>query len=812
MNINLSTTQKSIKISGVFEKYGLIETKKHHYVKIFRLGDNNYLTAMEEEQVQIYEGYRKVLNSFGSNIDFAITIFNRAINENAVSEDVLIKEVGDEWDYLRKQMNNIILDRIKEGKNGIIKDKYLSVSVEAKSVKKAFDEFSRISNDLNKSFEKIGSFAIPLTLPEEIEILYDIYSDDDTYLVQTHKTIDDKGQVIDKKTFDFENMRSLGLTINDLLAPSSITYEPKYMMLGNKYARTLRVSQLPSRISDEFLTNVTDMNFSLLTTINIHPMSVKQADALVAKNLSFIRDEKKRALQAGQKAGIYDDSYVDPKILDREAEALALRDAMHSRDEHLFETSLTVTIFADNKEQLDEYTETIITEYKKAAATINVMVNQQEEGFNSTLPLCNSEIREKRTLTTSSSAIFIPFSTLELNDKSGINYSCNLISKNLIVYDRMSSNNFNGFVLGSPGSGKSFISKVEMLSVFLKTNADIIVIDPEDEYTALATMLGGEVIKIMPDGRSHINPLEIVNAYELEDETNPVNAKADFILKVMECILASPFGIDSIQQTIIDECVQELFEPFVLNGKLREIPEKDMPTLTDLQYLLAKRREPEARNLAMALKLYTGKGSLNTFGFQTNVKTRSRFVVYQIRDIGDRLKSLAMLTILDHIWNRIVLNRKVGKNTWFFVDEIYLLFQNEYSATFLNTLFRRARKYGGVPTGITQNVSSLLESPTARDMLQNCCYLAILSQSGPDRDRLREILNLSDTQISYITNAPRGQGLLYTGSNLVPFYSRFPKGNDIYRALTSDLKEIKAFEEMEKRQEIRAKKEMKNVI
>ena len=809
MNINISTTQKTIKIRSIYEKYSLIETKKNHYVKIYRLGDNNYLTAMEEEQIQIYEGYRKILNSFGSNIDFAISIFNRAINEQEVSEDVLIKEAGDEWDYLRKQMNTIILDRIKEGKNGIIKDKYLSVSVEAKSAKKASDEFSRITNDLNKSFEKIASFAVPLTLPEEIEILYDIFNDDDTYLVQSQKVEDEKGQLKDEKSFDFENMRAQGLTINDLLAPSSFTFEAKHMALGNKFARTLRVTQLPSRLSDEFLT---DMNFSLLTTINIHPISTRQADALVAKNLSFIRDEKKRALQAGQKAGIYDDSYVDPKILDREAEALALRDAMHTRDEHLFETSITVTIFSDNKEQLDEHTETIITEYKKAAATINVMVNQQEEGFNSTLPLCNSEIRDRRTLTTSSSAIFIPFSTLELNDKSGINYSCNLISKNLIVYDRMSSNNFNGFVLGSPGSGKSFISKVEMLSVFLKTNADIIVIDPEDEYTALATMLGGEVIKIMPDGKSHINPLEIVNSYELEEETNPVNAKADFILKVMECILSSPFGIDSIQQTIIDECVQELFEPYVVNGKLREIPEEDMPTLTDLQFLLAKRREPEARSLAMALKLYTGNGSLNTFGFQTNVKTRSRFVVYQIRDIGDRLKSLAMLTILDHIWNRIVTNRKVGKNTWFFVDEIYLLFQNEYSATFLNTLFRRARKYGGVPTGITQNVSSLLESPTARDMLQNCCYLAILSQSGPDRDRLREILNLSDTQISYITNAPRGQGLLYTGSNLVPFYSRFPKGNDIYRALTSDLKEIKAFEEMEKRQEIRAKKELKSII
>ena len=733
-------------------------------------------------------------------------------------------------------------------------------------------------------------------------------------------------------------------------------------------------------------------------------------------------------MKAGQKAGVYDDSYVDPNVLEREAEALALRDAMHERDEKLFDTSLTVVVFAENEKKLDEYTESLITEYKKASVNLGVMTSQQEEGFNSTLPLCYNQIIKTRTLTSSSSAIFIPFSTLEVNDDNGINYSCNLISKNLIVYDRMGSANFNGFILGTPGcvdceteffngkewksiadyekgetvlqfnpvteeaslvvperyikkkcdkmyhfetsrgidqtlseehrviyydrdthnggfseakemsakelaqlqnigkfrgkfktdfryngkginlsdieikimlaviaegsfnknnpnshnctmnlkkarkknelfnllkeygvnfrvyetddgythysfnapkrekeflpywydcnaeqlklicenilqwdghedaigrkvfstsvkenadfvqfafsacghratistsdrsgqtymtngkeytrksveysicisdntmvgmewhndgrdnnvkleevkpsdgykycftvpthtlvlrrngrifitgnSGKSFTAKVEMLNVYLKTNSDIIIIDPENEYAALAKMLDGEVINIVPGGDVHINPLEIVVDYELEDETNPINAKADFVLKIMECILSSPFGINSIQQTIIDECVHVLFDPFVKNGKLREIPPEKMPTLTDLQVVLGKRSEPEARELAMALRLYSGKGSLNAFGFKTNVHTEKRFVVYQIRDIGDRLKNLAMLTILDHIWNQIVENRKIGKNTWFYVDEIYLLFQNEYSATFLNTLFRRARKYG----------------------------------------------------------------------------------------------------------------------
>lgn len=717
--LNIATTQASVPILGLHEKYGLIETYKGCYVKSYSIGDNNYMTAPEEEQNTFYKGYRKLINSFGPTTEFALTINNRPVNQQEFQDSILIKEAGDKFDFLRKQMNTITMNRMNDGKNGIVRDKYLTVAVHTQTARKARDTFNRLDRDINKSLSNISSSAMPVSLEEELDTLYTIYSDTNDHLIQKSKVVDDNGHVSESKSFDYNNMRSMGLSINDLIAPSSIDIYDDYIRLGNKYARVLKVSQLPSQLSDEFLTNVTDMPFNCITTINYKPIPPKKSDGIVAKNLSFVRDEKQRAMRAGQKVGVYDDSYVDPAILDRESEALALRDAMHEKDERLFETCITVVIFADSVDKLDEYKESIITEYKKASVTINVMKGQQEEGFNSTLPLCYNQIVEKRTLTSSSSAIFIPFSTLEVSDAGGINYSCNLISKNLIVYDRLSAANFNGFILGTPGSGKSFSAKQEMLNVFLKSNADIIIIDPEDEYGPLAKSLDGEVVKIVPGGDVHINPLEIVCDYELEDETNPINAKADFILKIMECILESPFGINSIQQTIIDECVHALYDPFVKNGKLRNIPPDKMPTLTDLQILLGKRPEPEARELSMALKLYSGEGSLNTFGFRTNVHIDNRFTVYQIRDIGDRLKPLAMLTILDHIWNKIVENRKIGKNTWFYVDEIYLLFMQSYSASFLNTLFRRARKYGGVPTGLTQNVSPLLESPVARDMLEH---------------------------------------------------------------------------------------------
>ena len=789
------TVQDSIPIESVSERLGLVETDGD-FSKSYLIGDNNFITAAEEEQAGDFEVWKGLINSFGAGTRVMLSVNNRNINAEEWAGGVLIKETGDAYDSLRKQMNEIIRSRILEGKNGIEKDTYLTVGIATRTAEKAAEMFRRLDRTLDDTLARAQSFARVLSLEERLEVLYGIYNGYDSHLIQRTRSVDpDNGRVTEGVAFDFENMHSQGLCVNDLLAPASMEILRDHIRLGDKFARTMRASGLPSKLKPTFLYEVTDMPFNCLTSLTINPIGTREAEAIIAKNLSFVRDEKTRAIRRGQKAGIYDDTAIDPKIMDREAEALGLRDAMHEQDEHLFETALTVTVFADTREALDEYTDALIDAYKQAGGVVlSPMPNQQEEGFDSTLPLCVDRILEKRTLTTSATAVFIPFSTLELSEPGGVNYSCNAISKNLIVYDRMQADNFNGFILGTPGAGKSFTAKVEMLNVFLKSTADIVVIDPEDEYGPLAQLLGGEVIRIIPGGEVHINPMEAAPAYEIDDEFNPINAKADFILKLMETIVRSPFGLGSVQETIIDECVHCIFTPFIRNGELGRIPEEQMPTLTDLQAVLAGRPEPEARELAMALKLYTGSGSQNAFGFRTNKRTSARFVVYQIRDIGDKMKSLAMLVILDHIWNRIVANRRLGKNTYFYVDEIYLLFQEEYSASFLNTLFRRARKYGGVPTGITQNVSPLLESQTARDMLQNCNFIEILNQAGPDRERLQEILNLSDTQISYITNAPKGQGLLYTGQSVVPFYSKFPKDNDIYRCLTSDMKEIKAYE------------------
>lgn len=801
------TTAASVPIIGVHEKYQLIETYRNCYVKTYRIGDNNYMTAPEDEQMTVYKGWKKLLNSFGVNVEAAVSIYCHSINMEEFCERALYKEAGDGFDDYRKELNEIMMQRIREGRNGIQRDKFLTVAVHANSAAKAAGIYQRMDQDLDKMLNRFGSSATVVPLEERLDLLFGIYNDPQEHLIQKSRILNENGLLEEVTSFAYDHMRSMGLSINDVIAPASMEIKRDHMRMGGKLVRTLRVSRLASKMNDEFLTNVSDMNFNCMTTINLKSIPPKKADAIVAKNLSLIRDLKTKQMKAGQKAGIYDDSYVSPEVLDREAEALALRDSIREKDEHLFDTTMSVTVFADSKEKLDEYTDTLVTEYKKSSVTLSIMNGQQEEGFHSTLPLCYNQIAETRTLTTSSLALLIPFSTLELNDPEGINYSCNLLSKNPIFYDRMKGVNYNGFILGCPGMGKSLACKFELTCRFLRAGDAIFIIDPEHEYGDIVEAYHGQVIVITPGGNNHINPMAIYVSEDYDSESDPVNEKASSILQIMECVVKSPFGINSIQETIIDECVHALFAPFQVNGKLRKIADDEMPTLTDLRMELSRRKEPEARELVYALKLYTGEGSLSIFGHHTNVEITNRLVVFQIRDVGERLKNLAMLVILEHIWNEIVKNRKIGRTTAYYIDELYLLFQNEYSANRLNTMVRRGRKYGAVFTGISQNVTPILESPVARDMLQNCNFIQILGQAGPDRDNLQHILNLSDANVEYITNSPPGQGLIYTGKNVIPFGGNIPKDIKFYRLLTSNPKEKHEYEMEEQREEARLRKE-----
>ncbi len=807
------TTQDSVPIYAVHEKENLIETYPGFFTRQYYIVENNYQTETLEVQDSMLKKWRSLINSVGKNCEFAITIHNKNINMADFRESVLKKEMGDNLDYLRREINEITLDRITEGKNGIEKRKYMTFGIHTQDLKKAYASFMRLDREISQNMRKIQSDAIVTPIDERLSILFDMYNPGNQgQLLSKGKSAADK-----KSGIDFDNIRGMGISIKDMIAPTSMQFYPKYMRLGKKYVRVMRISELPSMMSDEFFVRLTDVSFNMVATINVRPMQNKEASALVTKNLSLAQSAKRDSLKVLSNENLSEE-FVPLGIMEQVDRAMDLRSDMINEDEKLFKVTYTLMFYADSMEELTQHTEEVISNCQGDVVGCETIYDCQEEGFNTTLPLLDVEIpyHRRRTLkSTSVATVSLPFSNLELNDKDGINYSQNLHTRSLILYNRLLTQNFNGFILGTPGSGKSLQAKGEMLNVLLGSNSDLIVIDPEAEYLALSKLVGGETIKIEPGGKWHINPMEINSSYQWTneddtEETNPILAKADFILKLMEVIVKSPFGMNSVQETIIDECVHKLYEPFVdKNGRLMRIPKEEMPTLTDLQIALAERPEAEAKELAIALKLYTGRGSLNTFGFQSNVDLHNRFIVYNIKDIGDKLKPIAMLIILDSILNRLMENRKKGKNTWFWVDEIYLLFADERSASFLNMLYKRARKYGGVPTGLTQNVEDLLESDTARKMLSNCNFVMMLNQAPNDRERLSELLNLSQSQIEVITSAPAGQGLIYTGSNCVPFASTFPKyqkdgitPNPIYKVLTSNMKEITEFEKADKRRQI----------
>ena len=577
-------------------------------------------------------------------------------------------------------------------------------------------------------------------------------------------------------------MRKLGLSTKDCIGPMSFKFEKDYMMIGDKYARALFLSDLPTFLTDNILAELTNTDCNMLTTLNYESIQQDKALRIVQNQMININanviDKQKRASKAG-----YSTDLISPELTKAQSEANELLQDLTSKNQKMFLLTIVIVHFADTLEELNKHTEIISSTARKFICRVRVLHYQQENGLNSALPLCNNQLHIKRTLTTESTSIFMPFSSQELMQKEGLYYGLNAVSRNLILLNRKASKNANGFILGTPGSGKSFSAKREMLNVLLNTNDDVIVIDPEREYGPMAEMLGGEVVRIAAGSKYHLNPMDLDSDYA--DEDDPITLKSDFILSLCESVVGGRYGLDPIQRSIIDRCCRLVYAEYV-----QDFNPAKLPTLLDFQNLLEAQPEREAREIAIALEIYT-RGSLDIFAHHTNVNNTGRFVIYDIKDIGNNIKTMAMLIVLDSIWNRIIQNRKKGKRTWFYIDEIYLLFTNETSATFLQQLYKRARKWGGVPTGITQNVEDLLRSETARTMLSNCEFIQMLNQAPLDRAELAHLLNISNTQLSYITNSASGEGLIYTGSSIVPFVDKFPTDTLMYKAMTTKVDEMK---------------------
>lgn len=768
------TVQESLPYLAVYPQSGIIETSQGCFSKSYALKDINYHISDELSQQDMFLRYGEFLNSFDVSIKFAITINSKSVSTTNLQDKVLIPYRGDGLDEYRSEFNDMLVSKLSEGKNNLTKEKYVTVQIEAETYKAAEAIFQRIDTEVFSNVKKIGdSEALPISTLKRLEILHDIYNQgNEGYFA--HKINYQRGaQEIDI----LKALRKQGLTTKDCVGPESIEFKKDYMILGEKYGRALYMKTLPSYISDNILAELTSIDAAMLTTINLESILPHKANKIVRNQIMNIQADILQSQTKASQNG-YSGELTSPEKRMALEEAEELLSDLTSKNQKAFLATFVFVVFADSLEELNKNTEIVIGTGRKYSCEIRKLNWQQEEGLASALPLAHNVVPAKRFLTTESTAVFMPFNTQELQQKNGIYYGVNAVSHNMLLFNRENSDNGNGFILGTSGAGKSFAAKQEMVTTLLSTNDDVIVIDPEREYGPLAKILGGQVIEIKAGGANHINAMDMDSGYGAGSST-ALEAKTDFILSVCEVIIGGKFGLTPLQRSIIDRCCRLCYQRYEQTKD-----ERDLPTLCDFQKLLEVQPEADAKEMAISFEMYT-KGSLDVFAHKTNVNYNSRFVVFDIHELGKSMNTMTMLVILDNIWNHISKNRALGKRTWFYIDEIHLLLKNEISANFLQSLFKRARKYLGYPTGITQNIEDLLLSETARTMLQNSDFIQMLKQSPMDRAQLAGLLNISPTQLGYITNSNPGEGLIYTGKTIIPFVNKFPTNTKLYKAMST---------------------------
>ncbi|OPY59766.1 MAG: AAA-like domain protein [Pelotomaculum sp. PtaU1.Bin065] len=728
------------------------------FSKSYRFEDINYAVASKEDKEAMFLSYSELLNSFDSGATTKITINNRRLNKADFESSILIPLKDDRLDEYRREYNRMLLDKAT-GANSIVQDKYVTVSVMKKNIEEARNYFSRIGTDLITHFSHLGSKCVELDATDRLRILHDFFR---------------AGEETDFH-FDLSATMRKGHDFKDFICPDTFEFEKDHFRMGNKFGRVIFLREYASYIKDSMVSELCDLNRNMMLSLDIIPIPTDEAVREVENRLlgveTNITNWQRRQNQSNNFSAV-----VPYDMEQQRKESKEFLDDLTTRDQRMMFAVLTMVHIADSKEQLDSDTETLLTNARKHLCQFSTLTFQQMDGLNTVLPFGLRKIDAIRTLTTESTAVFIPFRAQEISHSGGIYYGQNVISKNMIIANRKHLLNGNSFILGVSGSGKSFTAKREIVNQILSSDDDIILIDPEREYSSLVKAMGGEIIHISATSPNHINAMDMSKDYG--DGANPVILKSEFVLSLCEQLIGG-HNLGAKQKSLIDRCTASVYRTY-LQSNYRD----KLPTLQDFHAELLKQSEPEAQEIALAIELFTS-GSLNTFAKPTNVDVNNRLICYDILDLGKQLLPIGMLVVLDSILNRITQNRAKGKNTFIIIDEIYLLFQHEYSANFLFTLWKRVRKYGAFCTGITQNVDDLLQSHTARTMLANSEFIVMLNQASTDRMELAKLLNISDLQLSYITNVDAGNGLIKVGSSLVPFTDQFPHNTKLYRLMTT---------------------------
>ncbi|CAM3465932.1 VirB4-like conjugal transfer ATPase, CD1110 family [Marinicrinis lubricantis] len=728
------------------------------FSKSYRFEDMNYAVASREDKEAMFLAYCELLNSLDSGATTKITIHNRRLNRLDVEDTLLIPHRQDGLDGYREEYNQMLLDKAM-GANGTFQEKYITVSVVKRNVEDARQYFARIGSELMAHFSRLGSACVELDATDRLRMLHDFFR---------------IGEEADYH-FDLSATMRKGHDFKDYISPDTFEFERDYFRMGRYFGRVVFLREYASYIKDSMVAELCDLNRNLLLSLDVIPIPTDEAVREVENRLLGVETNITN-WQRRQNNNNNFSAVVPYDMEQQRKESKEFLDDLTTRDQRMMFGLLTMVHIAESKEQLDNDTEALLTTARKHLCQLAPLTFQQMDGLNTVLPYGLRKVHALRTLTTESTAVFIPFRAQEVIHPGGMYYGQNVISKNMIMANRKQLLNGNSFILGVSGSGKSFTAKREIVNLVLAGDDDVILIDPEREYSALVEALGGETVHISATSPNHINAMDINRQYG--DGANPIILKSEFVLSLCEQLMGG-YPLGAKEKSLIDRCTAKVYRTYLQSNF-----KGDPPTLQHFHAELLKQSEPEAQDIALAIELFTS-GSLNTFAKPTNVNVYNRLICYDILDLGKQLLPIGMLVVLDSILNRITQNRAKGKNTFIIIDEIYLLFQHEYSANFLFTLWKRVRKYGAFCTGITQNVDDLLQSHTARTMLANSEFIVMLNQASTDRMELAELLNISDLQLSYITNVDAGNGLMKVGSSLVPFTDKFPRNTKLYRLMTT---------------------------